>query len=201
MMNISLLNRFSRDDRGVMSIDFVIAVPVVMMWLIASVTVFDGFIKYNKTVKAAATIASMFSRLENTDHPEMDNVFALFQELAQTNASSSGMRLTSVKFTSGGREKAWSYGVGNFTDMSDGDPLLDSLPAGADGEYIMFLEITRDFEPMLSWDAIPATTFTVSQPFITRFTGKLTNEDQPEEVEPSDGTTDLGDPDQDDSEA
>lgn len=174
---LKLFKRYKDDDKGILAVDFMMSLPLLLLWIFASITVFDGFVKYNKMVKATATVTNLISRLEVTSNEELSNIYWLFREIAVAKEENSGMRVTSVKQESGVPTIHWSHPLGNVSAMSDGDSALSSVPPLVDGDYIMLLETRLNYEPLIDWDFFPSTTFRIDQPFVLRFTGKLENTD------------------------
>lgn len=173
-----MFKRFRKNEDGILVVDFVVALPIMLTWLFASITIFDGFVKYNKVVKATATVANLISRMETTSNAELDNVFNLFKALANTTSQNSSMRITAIKQDpNDGPVVYWPYSSGTATDMTNDSTALDDLPPLVDGDYIMLIETTLDYEPMVNWDIFPSMTFQFAQPFVLRFTGKLENVD------------------------
>lgn len=193
-MKLRCLDNFKNNEKGMLSVDFVIATPLLMTWLFAAVTVFDGFVKYNKTVKATATMSNLISRLETTSNAEIENIYSLYQQIADTDANESAIRVTSINQTADGPVIRWSYAAGNSQAMEAGASELDDLPTIVVGDDMMLLETFRDFKPIVDWEVFPVTTFEITQPFILRFTGKLVNSDFPEEESNYDGSDEPGDP-------
>lgn len=183
------VNRFKSDQRGILVVDFMVLLPILLMWLFSSIVVFDAFVKYNKTVKATATVANLVSRLESTSNDELDNIYSIYRAMTEAKTSEAAFRLTSIKQGENGAEVHWSRAIGYYGELTNGEPNLSKLPDMVAGDYIMFLETRRKYTPLIDWDVFNNAIFGFDQPFILRFVPILENTDF-FEVE---GTGDGGD--------
>jgi hypothetical protein len=116
-----LRHRFLSENRGSVSIETLIIVPLLFWAMVSTVVFFDGFRSRNQTQVAAQTVADLLSRSTDaftTDYLEgMNDVFDF---LADTRYPTR-LRISSVIWNSARQQNAlqWSYGTRGFSSLPE----------------------------------------------------------------------------------
>jgi len=123
---------FASDTRGTVTIESLIALPLLMFWYIASFTFFDAFRVINTSTKGTYVLAEIVSRTGSAqviNQIYIDGMNQLFQYIVKGQGAS-WVRFTSVKFDDNGTASTsddkyvlhWSHatGTGNTT-LTEGD--------------------------------------------------------------------------------
>lgn len=156
MMTRLMTRRFARTETGSLSIEAVLAVPL-LVWAITATFVFwDAFKTLNISQKATYTVADMLSR--ETD-PIDANYLTAMHELFDYLAASPGenaLRVTVVRMVedpdSGVKtmELVWSEGVGGITGYPDLTVLQPRLPDMASGDQMIVVESEQEWSPLFN---------------------------------------------------
>lgn len=178
---------FIRDERGSVLAEAVVILPMFIWSYLAFFVYWDAYKTTNVAQKAAYTLADLISReqvtLTDAYVPGMLNLYKYLVE----NQTSSKIRVTSLVFSEGttvlqGQDDAddktivkWSISPGDamppYTDATLVD-VLDKIPAIYDGDSVIVVETTMDFNPIfdVGMSSRPITNFVVTRP---RFLPKI----------------------------
>ena len=152
------LGRFARDERATMSVEIVLMLPLLMLWLAASFVFFDVFRVNMVNEKAAYTIADMISRQTTVDDNFVEGTNNVFDFLINRRGTT-WLRVTSVKFnaadpvegTPENNEVQWSLatrGRQSFGTDAFGDLELDKrIPMMSDQETVIVTETFTGYRP------------------------------------------------------
>lgn len=152
------LGRFARDERATMSVEIVLMLPLLMLWLAASFVFFDVFRVNMVNEKAAYTIADMISRQTTVDDNFVEGTNNVFDFLINRRGTT-WLRVTSVKFnaadpvegTPENYEVQWSLatrGRQSFGTDAFGDLELDKrIPMMSDQETVIVTETFTGYRP------------------------------------------------------
>lgn len=151
------LRRFARNDQGSLTIEFMIWVPVIMLWLSFSVAYYDANKNRNDAAKAAYTISDLVSRQVEVSDPFFVQIAALQNNLLPRTSGDHAFRVTSIEFQAAETEDEedlwlvqWSTSTGAFQGHTD-DTLDTSLfPPIADTETIILTEVSVPFAPIMA---------------------------------------------------
>lgn len=161
------LNRFIRDERGSLTIEAVIMVPILVWVLVATLVFFQAFHAQSLNVKVTYTIGDILSREDAPITPKyIDSMYRL--QGAMTGSSEPRkLRITAVTYH--GSDKTyrvvWSQvrgtGVTAHSDASLARIAGASLPVMADGQVTILTETWLDHRPLFSgwWGLIGPQTF------------------------------------------
>ena len=149
------ISRFGKDTRGVVTVEAVIILPL-LFWALAAVAIFfDGFRTRSQAEKAAFTVADMLSRETNAISANyITNTRTLFDSLANSNAPSS-MRISTIRWNSSNaqyevvrsRERGSHFAELRQSDVSW---LGERLPTMAAGDFLILVETSNQFNPILN---------------------------------------------------
>ena len=93
-----LVKRFLRDDRGTVTVEFVLIFPLLALWLGASFIFFDAFKTTSQAAKAAYTIADIVSRQPVIPAGYIDDLHTLQENLLPRSPNGKWLRLTSIEY-------------------------------------------------------------------------------------------------------
>jgi len=148
------LRGFAQDTRGSVSVEFILAMPMVFWAFMGANVYFDGYRQSSVNLKAAYTISDLLSRetIEIND-TYVDSMFSLLQVLTRTN-SVVEMRISVLSWdeSDGVHHVDWSK------SRSYGDPLTDAsvalmadkLPVMPDNERVILVETRNIFVPIFN---------------------------------------------------
>ncbi|MEM8947830.1 MAG: TadE/TadG family type IV pilus assembly protein [Pseudomonadota bacterium] len=146
-------------DRGNVVVEFALALPVLLLMLLASAELGRYVLLNQKIDRVAITMSDLVARAETISETELDDIFNAAAHVAEPfDLSSSGrVVISSVTNDDGeGATIAWQRsGAGSFLKASEVGTEGESadLPADFDvreGETAIISEVFFDFEPFLS---------------------------------------------------
>ena len=142
-----LIHRFARDERGMLTIEAMLWVPILSFWLIASVAWFDAWLSRNQAAKVAYTLADILSRQEEISEPFLMQLDALQAGLLTRASGFSAMRLSSIQRTSDGHVVRWSCSNDPaWPPLTDGVIPSENLPMMAELDTIVLTELSVPWE-------------------------------------------------------
>ncbi|MBK5946574.1 hypothetical protein CCR83_09055 [Rhodobacter veldkampii DSM 11550] len=151
------LSGFFRNERGSLTIEFVIIVPI-LIWAIAGLFVFVSAFQLKVTAtKATYTVSDLISRQTTAvDQDFMDGLQAVFAYLAGPNTNGR-LRVSLLRCTENCNKTErklaldWSKGVGGASPITDATLNTETykkiIPTAALGERLIMLETRVDFHP------------------------------------------------------
>ena len=153
----SFINRlydFTQDTRGNVTVEFVLAMPMIF-WAFMGINVFfDGYRQSSVNLKAAYTISDLLSRetIEIND-TYVDSMFSLLQVLTRTN-SVVELRISVLSWdeSDGVHHVDWSESRSYGDPLNDASVALmtDKLPVMPDNERVILVETRNIFVPIFN---------------------------------------------------
>ncbi|NNL74519.1 MAG: hypothetical protein HKP29_14245 [Silicimonas sp.] len=142
-----------RSEDGSLSIETVLAVPM-LVWAITATTVFfDAFKTLNVNQKATYTVADMLSReTQAVDGDYLRGLHEVFDYLSTT-PGDNAIRVTVVRMdedpNTGVKTRAlvWSQGVGGIAGYLDVTTIDPRLPDMSPGDQLIVVESEQDWSP------------------------------------------------------
>ncbi|MHA6347356.1 TadE/TadG family type IV pilus assembly protein [Roseivivax sp. CAU 1761] len=159
------LARFARDDRGNITVEAIIMLPV-LLWLFGAIWVwFDVSRQQSLNQKVNYTIGDMISReTEPLDHTYIDNAYRLAMAMLNQTPEETDLRITAIGFQSKGKgvgsapilEVAWSHARGEKPIWSgDISALAQDIPLMARGDQLILVETWSDHDPIFEAGLAP----------------------------------------------
>ena len=156
MMNFNFPKSFCRNEKGSLSIEAVLAVPL-LVWAITATFVFwDAFKTLNISQKATYTVADMLSRETQDITPAyMTAMHEIFDYLAESDGDNA-LRVSVVTLTQDpdteeeSLELVWSEGVGGIDGYDDLSVLEERIPDMAVGDQMIIVESEQEWAPAFS---------------------------------------------------
>jgi hypothetical protein len=177
--------RFRRDDRGMILVEFIIALPLLVWGYIGMITYYDAFRTLNELGKATFTVGDLLTRQQ----VPVDNAFleglADIVEYTTRDGEDVALRFTRVDLDINTLQPVviWSYSprgrrpvmaTADLTDFEDQiprmyDPTVPGLPPR---ESLVLVESWLEYTPLARGFDIGLTnkTFAVFEPFEPRYT-------------------------------
>ncbi|PRY74468.1 TadE/TadG family type IV pilus assembly protein [Marivita geojedonensis] len=186
----NLLSRFSRDEKGDITVEVLILLPALLVIFAASWVYFDVMRQQTINQKANYTIGDIVSReTEILDESYIDNAQNLLLHLAQAQGDDVDLRITIVQYNvngngngkdsnnsgndngnnNGSYDLVWSKARGDWPELTqaDIDASVAQLPLLAPGDQTILVE-TRDwYNPLLNLtplDAFDISTYSFTRP-------------------------------------
>ena len=151
-----LTKRFFRRENGSLSVEAVLALPI-LVWAITATFVFwDAFKTLNVSQQATYTVADMLSREEGEiDMDYLTSMHELFDYLSPSDGDNA-LRVTVVMLTKDEDtgvetlEKMWSEGVGGVAGHENLDSIRDRIPMMVAGDQMIVVESEQEWSPTLA---------------------------------------------------
>jgi len=96
-----LVKRFWGDERGSLTVEFMLWLPLLMMWFVVSVVFYDAYRTRHLTATSTLTIADLASRRSTISDADMDAFYVLLQSLLGDLDGTVMLRITSIEFEEG----------------------------------------------------------------------------------------------------
>ncbi|PJE36172.1 hypothetical protein CVM52_13355 [Pseudooceanicola lipolyticus] len=168
----SRFKRFAQDNSGSITVEFVLAMPILFWSFMAAYVFFDGYRQSAVNLKAAYTISDLVSRETSfIDDDYIDSMLNLLQLM--TDASSSGdvtMRISVIRWDQDDDRYYldWSANRGFSEELTNANlnDLKDRLPTMPDNERVILVETNNVFVPLfnIGMDDINLSNFVFTRP-------------------------------------
>lgn len=156
----NFFRRFSNDEQGTMTVEFVVVFPLLMLWFIGSFVFFQTYRNYSHAEKASFAIADIMSRQTEVDSDFIDELKPLFEGMQPRPSANQWMRVSSISFDEDdGYEVLWSRAVGGGEALADASTMTEFLPEMIDGDTVILTETYVPYRPMVDWVGIPELTW------------------------------------------
>ncbi len=149
--------RFDRDERGTSAVEFALLVPVLLLLLVGTVTLFDLFRTHQNVEKATFTLSDMLSREQTINQAKLNDMLALLRNMVPSSGTG-GLRVSSIVKSQGAFSVRWSRSVGSNVPTT---PLPGSvLPDIAEGDSVLLTESFVPYRAFVDWFTVDFITFT-----------------------------------------
>jgi len=144
-----------------MTLEFVVVLPLLIVWFIGSIVFFDAFKARMDAEAAIATISDITSRQKYLNMEFLDEM-AYLQQILLNGAPSTWMRITVLKYHAGAdpldtADDTFTVLYSKVPDLYEGVELqLEDVPASQiglmfDGEEFLLVDSLVAYEPMVDW--------------------------------------------------
>ena len=153
MSTNSVPHRFGRDERGSLSVEFVIWVPLLALWLVVSAAFFDAYKSRYDAVKAVQTISDITTRQVEVDADFVTELYLLQDTLLPRAPAGTELRVTSIQYIAADESYhvVWSSAVGGSLAMTSEEIPVAMLPEMADLDTVVLTELSVPFQPFSDW--------------------------------------------------
>lgn len=171
------LRRMRRDETGSITIELMLWMPILILWLVFSVGVFNAYISRNQTAKAAHTLADIISRKTEWNGAAFNEIYELEGKLLSTAAAGFDLRVTSVQRIGADHVVQWSSSSGTLAPLTEASLPLESLPAMADLDTVIYTEVIVPWVPFSKIPGLTAHTWHFGIPSRPRFVPAIISTD------------------------
>ena len=143
---------FLRDERGNMSIETVIVIPLLMFALIGGLTYWNAFNANSRTAKVAYTVSDIMSRHVAVNDTDMAYLFDLQNKMLPGNVLQRQLRISSICFEDGQYTVLWSY-TGSGRDvvplpvLTEAEIPIEIMPSMAPQDSVILVELRGSWTP------------------------------------------------------
>ncbi|WP_246057727.1 TadE/TadG family type IV pilus assembly protein [Arenibacterium halophilum] len=186
------LSLFARDTSGNVTIEFVLAMPILFWTFMACYVFFDGYRQSSLNLKAAYTISDLISReTEGINDAYIDSMVEVMRLMTRA-TSRVDVRISVIRWDEGEERYYldWSANRGYPAELTDANisDIESQLPVMPDNERVILVETNNVFVPLFNvgLDNINLDNFVFTRP---RFVSQLvweTPDDYPEDNSPDD---------------
>ena len=160
---MSVLWTFWRDQRGSMSVEFLLWVPFLAFWMTASVAFYDAWMSRNQAAKVTHTVADILSRQEVVNAQFLFQIDALQSSLLNRASGDGRLRVSSVQRSVDEVLVLWSCTNHRALPPLQPDTIPDGLlPRLADGDSVIVTELS------VPWSRFAGIAFLVPQDWYFR---------------------------------
>ena len=152
-MRLNFTKRFKTEEDGGLSIEAVLAIPMLVWAVTATFVFFDAFKTLNISQKATYTVADMLSREEVAITPNyLTAVHELYDFLSESDGDNA-LRVSVVTMNEDPTTMVktlslvWSEGVGGLTGYTNMDVLEDRIPDMVPGDQLIVVESEQEWTP------------------------------------------------------
>ncbi len=155
-----LLGNFKRNERGVITLEVIILMPLMILWIVGSNSFFDAFKTYLRASKATYTAVDLISRQVEVGPTFIGNVGTIFESIVDADGESSSIVISSIRMWGDALEIEWSRNGNGSAGMIDATQIpLAYIPNLSNGETIVLIQTSVPFVPIHSWGNLTAKTF------------------------------------------
>lgn len=155
------LRKFKRNDQGAVSLEIIVLMPLLILWLVGSNSFFDGFKTSLRASKASYTAIDLISRQATVGPDYMRNVASIFESIVDADGALSTIVVSSIHNVGGNLEVHWSVNGEGGAGLSNAAQIpLAQMPNLVDNEYVILLQSSVPYVPLYSWAHLQAKTFT-----------------------------------------
>lgn len=171
------LGAFRRDERGSITVEFVLWVPLLGFWFALSAATFDAYKSRNEAAKAANTIVDIVTRAETVDDAFLDNLHLLQERLLPRVHAGERLRISSILFEDGVHSVQWSRAMGGGEALIDDFIPVAALPTVADGDTLILTEVFVPWDPIMGEVGLDATSWSFTIVARPRFVDAIVKTD------------------------
>ncbi len=144
---------FARDERGVLTIEAVIMLPVLIFLFVAGFAYFDAYRREAQIDRASYAVSDLLSRREDVlDPTDLEGLQDLFEALTRSAPNATYMRFSELHRTPAGIAVVWSYATDDQLALTTprAQGLLRRIPTLAAGERVTLVESFSIEEPFFA---------------------------------------------------
>ena len=182
----SIFRNWQRDERGTITIEFLLWMPFLAFWLVASTALFDAYKSRSHASKAAHVMSDIMSRQVEVNDAFVDDLYLLQASLLPYAPPGTLARVSTVQYLAADDtyRVQWSVPVGGGQAMTNDNIPLTILPEMADFDTIIITELSVPYQPFTHWAEIEVTEWSfalISRPRYVSAIAMLAD-DEPQET-------------------
>lgn len=157
----SVFSRFRRDQEGVITIEFAIYMPLLILWIAFSLLFFDAFRSKSQTFKVAFAISDIASRYDKVGNGDLDYLVAVQNKMLPPRLTARATRITSICYEDNQYKVLWSHAsadasVGSYEPLTDATVPTNILPRMVDQESVILTEVRARWHPLTRIGGLPS---------------------------------------------
>lgn len=147
---------WSRDERGTLTIEFIVWLPLLLFWFVISASYFQVHKSRNDAQNVAHTLTDIMSRQVEVNNEFFDELYQLQDVLLPNAPAGATVRVTSIKYDEANARYVvlWSHARGGPEAYPAGEISSTIFPEMANGDTIILLELTVPYTAFTNWDGI-----------------------------------------------
>ncbi len=151
----SIRDEVLRDERGSISIEFMIVMPLLLFLTVSGLGFWDAFQSNSKTAKVAYAVSDIMSRYDVVDDSDMAYLYAVQDKMLSPDLDRRSLRISSICFEDGIHRVLWSY-TSSSNDIAGPDALTDEeipveiLPTMVPQDSVILTEVEARWQPHLN---------------------------------------------------
>ncbi len=162
--------RAFRDERGSLTIEFLLWLPILAFWLVVSLAFFQAYTSRNDASNAAHALSDIMSRQTEVTDGFIAELYNLQNRLLPNAPQGTQLRVSSIEYD--GDEQVhrvlWSSAIG-VEPFPSTEISVSVLPAMADNDTVILTELNVPFQPFSTWARIGSRTWRFAKVVRPRF--------------------------------
>lgn len=147
-----IIGQFVRDERGSITLEFVLWLPFLLWWVVFSLAVFLAMDNRYDAANGTYLISDILSRTQTQLTRESVEDLQLLREQLLPNAKNGLMRISSIRFQAGAYSVDWTACFGSIPPLTDEQIPLNVVPQNmADGRTVILTETFTPYLPILTY--------------------------------------------------
>jgi Flp pilus assembly pilin Flp len=157
-VNFLLVNRLHKDENGASAVEFALLVPVLLLVLMGTVTLFDMFRTSQSVEKVTFTVGDILSRQTSISGATLTSMLSLVRNTVPT-ANDGGLRVSSISKKGNKFELLWSKTAGASAAIGTTAIPYDIVPDMANGDSVILTESFIPHSAMFAGFGVDLITF------------------------------------------
>ena len=201
------LRNYWKDERGLLSLELVIIVPLMLFWFAGTFVFFNAFHKWLKGVKANYTVADLLSRQTSTNNNFIYALDGVFDSISETrDAGNSYFVVTALQWHDHDDDPntdlemaiIWSEATNTAQQVPTGvaiEDIEDRMPTYVpEHDQVLYIQSYTPYTPLFDWVGIPPIVFENDMVATLRFSPQLDHAEYPDPDPGAYNPDDGGDP-------
>jgi len=171
----SLVGRWLADERGTLTMEFLLWLPLLAFWLVASVAFFQAYKSRNDASNTAHALSDIVSRQVEVSDAFFPQLYALQARLLPRAPAGTRLRVSSIEYVAKDEtyRVLWSRAEGGGEPLPEAVVEASMLPAMADRDTVLLTELEVPFFPFTDWAGIGSRTWSFALVARPRFVSKV----------------------------
>lgn len=136
----SPIRRFLADRHGAAAIEFAFMLPLLLVIILASVSLYIVFHDAKISEKSTFTVGDIVSRRTTVDTDFLNSCYQMFLRMTNRASTSVRFRISSVKKENGAYKVVWSYPVAPQVALTTAGVPTSRLPLLTEGDSLILVE-------------------------------------------------------------
>ncbi len=167
--------RLARDERGTITMEFVIWLPILVFWFVVSASFFQAFKSRNDAANVAHALTDILSRQVEVNDAFFTELYALQGQLLPDAPAGATLRVSNIQYdaTLAQYTVLWSNAIGGPQPLPAGPVSSPVFPEMAAGDTVVLVEFTVPYTAFTDWDGVGNRTWSFSLVTRPRFVSSI----------------------------